>query len=396
MWLGRDGERRARALLETATPSHAGLGYERRAPLPVVLAKDDQGATERSRWLERLVQCREPGRYAHAYRRWRDSLRGPDTLCFTVRALGRVLVGHGNPAATGVGLTLHHTWGVPVLPGSALKGLTASYVQTVYGPGPGPEEPGRAPFRGLTWEGSRPVRGPGEVFRSLFGTPDVDGLGEEAIAGKLLFHDALWVPAGAGAGPMLARDVLTVHQRRYYESAGEQWPGDFDDPNPVSFLTVAPGGRFLVALELAPGMEGGRALLERAGRYLTEALREWGLGGKTAAGYGHFMREDLPAAVARAEAAAPAARALETPALAELKAWLEARKAAGVVQREQLRLLEREWRERLLALGQEERRAAAHLLKKHLKLKRGEEQQRLEALLARLGGGTPSPSEPRG
>jgi hypothetical protein len=79
---------------------------------------------------------------------------------------------------------------------------------------------------------------------------------------------------------MLARDVLTVHQRRYYESGGEQWPGDFDDPNPVSFLTVAPGGCFRVALELAPGAKGGRALLERAGRYLTEALKEWGLGGK--------------------------------------------------------------------------------------------------------------------
>jgi CRISPR-associated protein Cmr6 len=394
MWLGQDGERQDGTLPETAIPSHAGLGYARRAPLPVLLAKDEQGAAVRNRWLDSLAQCQEPARYAHAYRRWRDSLRRPDTLCFTVRALGRVLVGYGNPAATGVGLTLHHTWGVPVLPGSALKGLTASYVQTVYGPGPRPEEPEREPFRGLTWEGSRPVRGPGGVFRSLFGAPDVDGSEEAAISGTILFHDALWVPTGAG--PMLARDVLTVHQRRYYESAGEEWPGDFDDPNPVSFLTVAPGSSFLVALELAPGVEGGRALLERAGRYLTEALKEWGLGGKTAAGYGHFTREDHPATAARAEAAPPPTRELNTPALTELKAWLEEQTAAGMGQREQFRRLEREWWERLLGLGGEERRAAAHLLKRYLKLKRGEEQQRLEGLLAQLSGGTPSNSEARG
>ncbi|HYH97866.1 type III-B CRISPR module RAMP protein Cmr6 [Hyalangium sp.] len=380
MWLGQDGERPGGLRPEKTPPSHAGLGSARWAPLRALLAKNEQDAAVRSDWLDRLAQCREPVRYAHAYDRWRAALQGPDTLCFTVRALGRVLVGHGNTTAAGVGLTLHHTWGVPVLPGSALKGLTAGYVEAVYGPGPGEQNPEREPFRGLTWEGSRMARGPGDVFRRLFGAPDVDEPGRQASAGKILFHDALWVPAEAGTAPMLARDVLTVHQRRYYESSGGEWPGDFDDPNPVSFLTVAPGGRFLVALELAPDVEGGRALLERAGRYLTEALKDWGLGGKTAAGYGRFSRE---------EASPRPARELQTPALAELKAWLEEQKAAEVPQREQFRLLEREWWERLLGLVGEERRAAGQLLKKYLKLKRREEQQRLEALLAQLHGGTP-------
>jgi CRISPR-associated protein Cmr6 len=383
MWLAPDGERRGGMPLEETPPSHAGLGYVRWAPLPVLLAKDDRGAAARGEWLDRLARCREPVRYAHAYRRWRDSLRGTDTFCFTVRALGRVLVGHGNPAATGVGLTLHHTWGVPVLPGSALKGLTAGYVRAVYGPGP--EEPEREPFRGPTWEGSRPIRGPGGVYRRLFGAPEVEGPGGEASGGEILFHDALWVPGDEGAGPMLERDVLTVHQRRYYEGGGKEWPGDFDDPNPVSFLTVAPGNCFLVALEVAPGVEGRRALLERAGRYLTEALEEWGLGGKTAAGYGRFARE---------EAAPRAVGELATPVLAELKAWLEGQKTGGVSQREQFRRLEGEWWERLLGLGGEERRGAAHLLKKYLNLKRGEEQQRMEQLLARLRGDTPPLSGP--
>lgn len=383
MWLGQSAERPGATPWEQESPHHAGLGYERGAPLPALRAGDDTDAAARNAWLERLAKCAEPKHYEHAYRRWMNSLRGPATHCFTVRALGRVLVGGGNPAATGVGLTLHHTWGVPVLPGSALKGLAASYVQTVYGPEPGAAAPEREPFRGPVWEGSRPVGGPGVEFRRLFGAPDVDGGGEEASAGRILFHDALWVP---GKGAMLARDVLTVHQRRYYESGGKQWPGDYDDPNPVSFLTVAPGGRFLVALELAPGTQGGRALLEQVERILLDALREWGLGGKTAAGYGRFVGEGRPAP------ATP--KPLQTPTLVELEAWLEARKEERMGQREQLPRVENEWMGRLLGLSAEERRTAAHLLKRYLKLKREEERKRMDGLLTRLGGGPPSGSEP--
>jgi CRISPR-associated protein Cmr6 len=373
MWLMEGGEARCPELAREP-PSHAGLEYTRCAPLAVL--QEDPAA--RQRWLERLTRCAEPARYAEAHRRWRESFQGPDTVCFTVRAESRILVGHGTSAATGVGLTLHHTWGVPVLPGSALKGLTAHYVQTVYGPDPGAGEPEREPFRGVTWRESRPLQAPGEVFRRLFGAPDVDESEEPGRQGEIVFHDALWIP---GEGPLLARDVLTVHQRAYYEKGGQDWPGDFDDPNPVPFLTVAPGNRFLVVLEA----RGARALLERAGRYVGEALESWGLGGKTAAGYGRLV-QDLPVKEgAPVVAGSPVVRSPETPILKDLKAWLEEQKALQVVQRQQFTRVEREWTERLLALTELERRGAAHLLKKYLRLKRGtEEQQRMDALLARL------------
>lgn len=373
MWLKADGEDRCP---ETPglVPSHAGLGYTRCAPL-AVLREDPTARTRwlelRTRWLELLTRCGEPARYSQAYLRWKDSFQGPDTLCFTVRAESRLLVGHGTSSATGVGLTLHHTWGVPVLPGSALKGLTAHYVQTVYGPEPGAEESEREPFRGIGWEFSRPSRSPGQVFRRLFGAPDVDELAEKGSQGEVIFHDALWIPPDKGSGSMLARDVLTVHQRAYYESGGGDWPVDFDDPNPVSFLTVAPGNRFLVVLEA----EGERALLERAGRYVREALESWGLGGKTAAGYGRLIPE--------APSSQPI-KVVETPILTELKTWLEEQKARNVGQRQQFQQVEQQWAERLLTLTEPERREAARLLKKFLNLKRPDEQQRLEGLLTRL------------
>lgn len=366
MWLKADGEDRCP---ETPgqVPSHAGLGYTRCAPLAVL--QEDPAA--RKRWLELLTRCSEPARYSQAYRRWKESFQGPDSLCIIVRAESRILVGHGTSSAIGVGLTLHHTWGVPVLPGSALKGLTAHYVQTVYGPDPDIEEPEREPFRGTTWEFSRPSRVPGRFFRRLFGAPDVDEFSEKGSQGEVIFHDALWIPPEKGSGPMLARDVLTVHQRGYYESGGGEWPVDFDDPNPVSFLTVAPGNRFLVILEA----RGERALLERASRYVGEALESWGLGGKTAAGYGRLVPETPGLQPGKSQ---------ETPAVMELKTWLEEQKASAVGQRQQFQQVEQQWVNRLLALTGPERREAARLLKKFLNLKRPEEQQRLEEFLTRL------------
>jgi CRISPR-associated protein Cmr6 len=365
MWLASNREPWSQCAPEQV---HAGLGYTRGAPLEVLLNDtSESGLRARNGWLSSLVRCQEPPRYAQAYARWRESLRSPDVRCFTVKALSRVLVGHGTSAATGVGLTLQHTWGVPVLPGSALKGLTAHYMEAVYGADEREKAPERKPFRGLTWKDHRPVGAPGSLFRRLFGMPDLEASQEKAQRGEVLFHDALWVPASQGGSQaMLVRDVLTVHQRRYYESGGQEWPVDFDDPNPVSFLTVAPGGRFLVALEA----RGAPHLLERAERYVMEALAEWGLGGKTVAGYGRF--------------AAEASRVRSTPLLTELKTWLEERKGQ-VAQREQFQELERAWVARLLGLEPEERRAAAHLLKQYLKLKRGEEQRRMEELLTRLG-----------
>lgn len=369
MWLASSREPWSQCIPEQM---HAGLGYVRGAPLAVLRDNDSEA---RAQWLSCLARCEEPARYSQAYRRWRDSLRSPDVHCFTVRSLGRLLVGQGNSTATGVGLTLQHTWGVPVLPGSALKGLTAHYVQTVYGPEELEDAPERAPFRGITWKDNRPVGAAGALFRRLFGAPDLEDSAGKATCGGVLFHDALWVPLGEDRrrAPMLARDVLTVHQRGYYESKGQTWPVDFDDPNPVSFLTVAPEGRFLVALEA----RGESRLLERAARYLKEALSDWGLGGKTAAGYGRFVSEASPR---ESEVAAPL-----SPVLTELGAWLEEQKAREMPQRQQFQEVERTWAERLLGLEMGERRAAAHLLKQYLRLKRGEERPRLEELLTRLG-----------
>jgi CRISPR-associated protein Cmr6 len=347
---------------EKQGPHHAGLAHERWAPLKAVDSTPEEGKKAQrawNEWLEWLETSQEPDGYAVAFNRWKDALCDSPTLCFQTTAVSRLLVGHGNPAPTGVGLTLHHTWGVPVLPGTALKGLLSAYVRTIFGPLPG------APFR------------------RLFGTPAEQRTGEGAARGELIFHDALWVsqqglgvPKRGDSPPrMLARDVLTVHQKSWY--AGQDWPSDHDDPNPVAFLTVRPGSRFLVALSLVPGA-GAEAteLLRWAGQRLREALAEWGLGGKTAAGYGRFESE-APHPPRRTR---PVRRSED---FIRFQTWLAGQKDARTPQRDLIGFLDSEWRERLLSLTRTERQECQRLLRS-INVRNPELKARMQELLIRL------------
>lgn len=283
---------------------HAGLAYDVLAPLN---GKGEIPDDRKADWLEEVANIPVPDAYKDSYHRWERSF-GPRDRIAILKLDARLLVGHGNPAPTEVGLALHHTWGAPIIPGSSLKGLCAHYVETCYGPdnpdGLPWEDVERGAYQGVKWDGNRIVQGPGEVYRALFGAPDADnddafrkhediGAGDSypagASEGLVTFHDALYRPGSCrhGTPPVdcpLAPDVLTVHQKSYYDAADQKTqpaPNDYDDPNPVGFLTVRPGAEFRLALS------GPAEWVALAEYFLSQALSEWGIGGKTAAGYGY-------------------------------------------------------------------------------------------------------------
>ena len=97
----------------------------------------------------------------------------------------------------------------------------------------------------------------------MFGAPEAEedeamrkaGFEAGSTRGLVVFHDALYVPNSVvhpTNGPRddtpFAVDVLTVHQKRYYDGSGADWPCDYDNPNPVGFLSVRPNARFLLVL----------------------------------------------------------------------------------------------------------------------------------------------------
>lgn len=161
------------------------------------------------------------------------------------RLEGRLMVDHGRAAASETSVSFHPMWGVPKIPGSALKGVTRAE---------------------MLLDGA-----PMNEVEALFGREDG--------AGRVIFYDALPVNGAFE----LALDVLTPHHHDYYEGKGA--PADWDSPVPVTFLTVVN-----TTFDLWIGARSARdeGALERAAEALTQALEESGVGGKTAAGYGRF------------------------------------------------------------------------------------------------------------
>ena len=233
-----------------------------------------------------------PRPYRAAFARWQNAMTALHAVTLELRTTEPLVIGLGNTSVTEVGVTLHHTYGVPVLPGSALKGLTRRAAQA----------------RGLS--------AGHEAFDALFGTAmdapgETDGAERPAsVSGAVTFWDA-WIAPGTPRP--LQQDVITVHHQAYYQ--GQAAPTDFDDPNPVPFLSVPAGTTFHVALtcdEVAPGQSPTAhqtAWTRLAAELLLDGLVHLGVGGKTNAGYGRFARADIQSPLTPEDLAAQEAQA---------------------------------------------------------------------------------------
>jgi|SRR5579885_341044 CRISPR-associated protein Cmr6 len=225
--------------------------------------------------------------YAHAFARWAQSFSKDNThRSERLAVAGRLVVGLGSESVLETGLRLHHTYGVPIIPGSALKGLASHYCHEVWGQRHNENaSQANTSFRR------------GEKYHSLlFGTTE-DG-------GVITFHDAWLVPESLSGS--LCLDVMTPHHPKW--QTNEAPPTDFDSPNPVSFLSVT--GTFEVRLSwsgpAATPRDRAEAWTELAMQLLREALAEWGVGGKTSSGYGRLVdAESLDNGGQPVEAAAP-------------------------------------------------------------------------------------------
>ena len=229
--------------------------------------------------LDAVAALRPAPLYAAAYARWRAALSArPHTAYREAIAPAGLIVGLGNESVLDTAITLHHIYGVPYIPGSALKGLARHHARTLASRG-GDE---------LTRLGSA-----GDYAAVLFGSTD--------DASYCTFHDAWYIPGSAPDDRPLQRDVITVHHPKYYTQAPRRPPWDFDDPNPVAYLSAR--GGFLLAV-------GGpdRAWALFALDLLIAALRDGGAGGKTSSGYGRLIAdrpEEQEAPLAQDAAAAP-------------------------------------------------------------------------------------------
>lgn len=264
--------------------SHPGLLLQRYMHKS---ATGDNGDPEQKRQIldaainaARNAEIREL--YKIAFGRWLTSL--PELTAATdLQTVGRLIVGLGSENVLETGIRLHHTYGMPILPGSALKGLAAHYCDHTWGStDPKFKKPTSAQNTAYrNWLAGQGTKPEDNFHRLLFGNTDDSGC--------IIFHDAWFVPDSESEP--LRLDVMTPHHMDYQRDPEKdprfRAPTDFDSPTPVPFLSVA--GQFQVAVSWhGPAHKEAECWTKRAMECLRDALFNWGIGGKTTSGYGRL------------------------------------------------------------------------------------------------------------
>lgn len=280
--------------------SHAGLWLDK---FTRSIRGDDTDA--KRTLVEEAVRVREPLDYKAFFERYEAALKSCEARPAQARCDGRLIIGLGNEAVLETSISLHRTYGVPLIPGSALKGLASSFAHRW--------------LEGDGWRKAKDKTPPGAWHQELFG--------DTSISGVVTFFDALYVPGSGHNGQALWADVLTVHHQDYYNKFDpnnpekQRPPADWDSPVPVPLISAT--GSFLIALA------GPENWVSLAYDILEQALKLEGIGAKTSSGYGRLTLENpLRAEQKKAEAEKLKMSARATEALADIKmrasqAWMQ-------------------------------------------------------------------------
>lgn len=231
-----------------------GLLFDRYAPdwgRNSSLKKAGLELVQRTRVDTRLLAALE--------RRWRALLQSCNAAVFEASPQWRLIVGLGRKGPLEVGFAFHRLYGIPIIPGSSLKGIARAYASLVLGKSEDDLD-----------------------FCAVFGrSPGSEGEGGQA--GRVVFFDAIPLEE-----PRLELDVMNPHFPQYYQR--DEAPSDWQSPVPIYFLTVGQGTRFLfgVGCRGKPDEDAMR-LRDVAAEWLKKGLRELGAGAKTSAGYGFLI-----------------------------------------------------------------------------------------------------------
>ncbi len=226
----------------------------------------------------------------------------------------RLIVGLGNESVHETSMALHHIYGIPYIPGSAVKGAIRNYyineifediglkdrkqvdiIERVL------EDFNIAEDRNLDHEAFKKKFAGDEIlfryfsgnntdiinFQNIFGTPKK--------IGKIIFFDA-YPCNGHDDGHYefsIKLDIINVHYPNYY--GGDKPPADYQNPNLIQFLTVEKTiFEFMLGTKkkdndiIKNGKFEGKNLLEAAYENMQKTLSEHGIGAKTAVGYGYL------------------------------------------------------------------------------------------------------------
>ena len=195
----------------------------------------------------------------------------------------KLAVGLGNESVHETSITLHHIYGVPYIPGSALKGVVRSHIIL--------EIFAKKGSREIDLENAESHALNDQGFCDIFGCPK-NSVYKQSMKGKVNFFDAFPL-----SNPKIQSDIMNPHFGDYYSNNSHtEPPADYYNPVPIFFPIVEQGTKFQFTVGIKESnnnliKEGefqGKKPLSVAKEWIKKALNEHGIGAKTSVGYGYF------------------------------------------------------------------------------------------------------------
>lgn len=214
--------------------------------------------------------------YLLAFHRWLNLTYQNDNFAnLSAKINGRLFTGLALGQTLETGAMTHHTYGMPMIAGSSIKGAVRHYTEQLFAER---DENNNIHYRDgqiVTQENKK------HILDILFGTDD------SSNAGYLIWHDAWWIAPvdtkmnllqGENARPFIG-EIVTVHHQEYYQGKMKE---ALDIENPIPNQQIAIQGEFYFSIEGEPQWAKFAKML------LTKMLQEQGVGAKGSNGYGYF------------------------------------------------------------------------------------------------------------
>lgn len=227
---------------------------------------------------------------------------------------GRLAINLADNLIQNAGICLDRLFGLPHIPGSAVKGVSR-----------------HAALEELKTASDEAKPGLFHAFRAVFGTADND-FSDGALRpfrhllGRLPLDQkgaVSFLPSYPVNDAHIVVDLTNVHYPDYYRS-GQESDQQKEKPKPNPFPAVEMGAQFAFCIVLN-GTNNDTTLLDHARRWLENALTVRGLGAKTAAGYGWFsIHPEVLVELEEQEASAEAVRTAAAMAAAKAESARQA------------------------------------------------------------------------
>jgi CRISPR type III-B/RAMP module RAMP protein Cmr6 len=217
--------------------------------------------------LDRWNPVVAAGAAAAVLERRRDALRqrarsrGEVAIELIGTTVWRAVSGMGEASVYENAITLDELYGFPIFRGSAAKGMTRHWAEV--------------------WDDKAPNKQC--ASRMLGKAPQGDRPG---YMGTVEFLGGIPIPPGKDQ-PWVEIDIMNPHYPDWY--AEGKPPADWSQPRPIFFLAIPQERQFVFHIV------GPTCCICKAAQWHVAALRNIGIGAKTAAGYGYFcqIRESL-------------------------------------------------------------------------------------------------------